>query len=166
MEELLEVVERPMPSQGPFAGAAVTLQIPRRAEVRAARRLQARKVGRLVRHIDLWSLLKVVLLFYLCLLMVGAVAGALVWRVLTRAGTIGSIEGFVEQIFVLDSFRFDGGEIFRIGLLGGLVGVLVLSLLTVLAGMLFNLISDLTGGVRLSVVELESARPATHRRSG
>lgn len=162
---MLEVVERAAVAEGASQGTGATLRVPRRAEVRAARRLQARKVGRLVRHIDLWSLLKVVLLFYVCLLMVGAVAGALVWRVLTRAGTIGSIEGFVEQIFVLEDFRFDGGQIFRIGLLGGLVGVLVLSLLTVLAGMLFNLISDLTGGIRLSVVELESARPVTHRPS-
>ncbi|MFN0029109.1 MAG: DUF3566 domain-containing protein [Acidimicrobiales bacterium] len=165
VEELLEVVERPTAAESPSPGSGATLAIPRRAEVRAARRLQARKVGRLVRHIDLWSLLKVVLLFYLCLLMVGVVAGALVWRVLTRSGTIASVEGFVEQFFVLERFRFDGGLMFRIGLLGGLVGVLVLSLLTVVAGMLFNLISDLTGGVRLSVVELESARPVPHRSS-
>ena len=34
---------------------------------------QARKVGRLVRHVDLWSLLKVALLFYTCLAMAGVV---------------------------------------------------------------------------------------------
>lgn len=165
VEELLEVVERPRRLEAGTPRATTTLQIPRRAEVRAARRLQARKVGRLVRHIDLWSLLKVVLLFYTCMLVVGAVAGALVWRVLERRGTIASVEGFVEQGFALDQFRLEGGLIFRIGLLGGLAGVLVFSLLTVLAGMLFNLISDLTGGVRLSVVELESARPGTRRSS-
>ncbi len=52
---------------------------------------------------------------------------------------------------------------FRVGVLAGMVGVAVLSLLTVLAGLLFNLISDLVGGVRVSVVELETARPVRRR---
>ena len=75
-----------------------------------------------------------------------------------------SIEGFIESVFLVEDFRFEGGDIFRIGVLGGMVGVLVLTLLTVLAGGLFNLISDLTGGVRVSVVQLESSRPVPARR--
>ena len=137
---------------------------PTRSQVRAARRLQARKVGRLVRHVDLWSLLKVALLFYTCLAMAGVVAGIVIWWALQRSGVLTSVEGFVEQIFLLDQFRFDGGVVFRFGVLGGLLGVVVLSLVTVLGGLLFNLISDLTGGVRFSVVELETARPAPPRR--
>jgi hypothetical protein len=144
-------------------GGDDVIAVPTRAQVRAARRLQARKVGRLVRHVDLWSLLKVALLFYVCLLLIGVVAGVLLWTALQRSGAVSSVEGFMEEIFLLENFHFAGPEIFRIGVLGGLVAVLVLTLLTVLAGLMFNLISDLTGGVRLSVVELETARPASRR---
>lgn len=137
---------------------------PTRAQVRAARRLQARKVGRLIRHVDLWSLLKIALMFNICLLLVGVVAGLLIWWVLQRSGVLTSVEGFIEQIFLLEEFRFDGRTVFRFGVFGGLLSVVAVSLLTVLGGLLFNLISDLTGGIRVSVVELETARPAPPRR--
>ena len=165
VHDLLGVVEE-SPHAVPGArsqGTVPVLATPRRGEVRAARRLQARKVGRLIRHVELWSLLKVALLFYVCMLLVGAVAGVLVWSVLQRSGAVASVEGFIEQVFLLDDFRFEGTTMFRLGILAGLVGVLVLSLVTVLGGLLFNLISDLTGGIRVSVVELESARPLPRR---
>ena len=47
-------------------------------------------------------------------------------------------------------------QIFRIAAVGGLVLVLAGSGLTVLGAVLFNLISDVTGGVRLTVVEEET----------
>ncbi len=141
-----------------------TVTVPSKADVRAARRVQARKVGRLVRHVDLWSVMKVSLLFYLCMLVVFTVSGSLIWTLLQRRGAVSSVEGFIEQIFLVENFHFEGAYMFRIGVLLGLVGVLVLTLLTVLAGLLFNLISDLTGGVRVSVVELETARAAPTRR--
>ena len=165
VHDLLGVVEE-SPHAVPYArsqGTVPVLATLRRVEVRAARRLQARKVGRLIRHVELWSLLKVALLFYVCMMLVGAVAGVLVWSVLQRSGAVASVEGFIEQVFLLDDFRFEGTTMFRLGILAGLVGVLVLSLVTVLGGLLFNLISDLTGGIRVSVVELESARPLPRR---
>ena len=151
-------------SGGPVEPGWLPGSRPTRAQVRAARRLQARKVGRLVRHVDLWSLLKVALLFNTCLLLVGVVAGLVIWWVLQRSGVITSVEGFFEQIFLLEEFRFDGRTVFRFGVFGGLLSVVAVSLLTVLGGLLFNLISDLTGGIRVSVVELETARPAPPRR--
>lgn len=161
VDDLLGAVETPPPGVpgSRSQGTVPVLATLRRVEVRAARRLQARKVGRLIRHVELWSLLKVALLFYVCMLLVGAVVGVLVWSVLQRSGAVASTEGFIEQVFLLDNFRFEGTIMFRLGILAGLIGVLVLSLVTVLGGLLFNLISDLTGGIRVSVVELESARP-------
>jgi hypothetical protein len=52
---------------------------------------------------------------------------------------------------------------FRAYAVGGLVMVVAATGFTVLLAVLFNLISDLTGGVRVTVVEEESARsrPAT-----
>ena len=49
-------------------------------------------------------------------------------------------------------------------MLGGLGLVVVATVLWVLAAVVFNLISDLVGGIRLTVVEEESLRPAASRR--
>ena len=63
----------------------------------------------------------------------------------------------LEDLFALESFEFDTDQIFRIFTLGGLVLVVGGTALTVVLVVLFNLISDLTGGVRFTMVEEETA---------
>jgi hypothetical protein len=145
-------------------GTVLRVPVPNRRQRQAARRLQARKVGRLVRHLDLWSLMKIALMFYAASLVVAMVAGTLLWTVLQRSGAVGSVEDFIKEAFALESFNFDGPLIFRLGVFGGMVAVLLATLVTVLLGLMFNLISDLTGGLRVSVVEEETTRPAPPRR--
>lgn len=123
------------------------------------RRLRARKVRRLVRHIEPWSVLKVGLLFNFCMWIVIMVAGVLLWNAAETAGTISDIEQFAEEIFALEEFAFEGEQIFRAVALGGLVLAVAATGFMVLIAILLNLISDLTGGVRVTVVEEETARP-------
>ena len=52
------------------------------------RRLRARKVRRLVRHIEPWSVLKVGLLFNFCMWIVTMVAGVLLWNAAETAGCL------------------------------------------------------------------------------
>jgi hypothetical protein len=59
---------------------------------------------------------------------------------------------------VLDNFKFNGDELFRAYAVGGLLMVIIATGFTVLATMLFNLISDLIGGVRVTVIQEETAR--------
>ena len=128
-------------------------------ERRQLGRLRARKVKRIVRHIDPWSVLKLSLLFYACLFVVFMVAGTLLWNLAGAAGTIASIEGFIKDIGAFKTFSFSGPTIFRASFLAGLILVIAGSGLNVLLTVLFNLISDLVGGIRLSVIEEETARP-------
>jgi len=123
------------------------------------RRLRARKVRRLVRHIEPWSVLKVGLLFNFCMWIVIMVAGVLLWNAAVTAGTISDIEQFAKEIFALEVFEFDGEQIFRAVALGGLVLAVAATGFMVLFAILLNLISDLTGGIRVTVVEEETARP-------
>ncbi len=123
------------------------------------RRLRARKVRRLVRHIEPWSVLKVSLLFFFCLWVVVMVAGVLLWNAAVASGVIGDIENFAEEIFALEDFEFIGDDIFRAAALGGLVMSVAATGFAVLIAILLNLISDLTGGIRVTVVEEETARP-------
>jgi hypothetical protein len=124
-------------------------------------RYEARKVRRLVRHVEPWSVLKISLLFYFCIWIILLVAGTILWRVADSSGMIDNIEKFIKEIFALKSFSFEAERIFRIYAVGGLVTVVAATGFTVLLSVLFNLISDLTGGVRVTVVEEETARPVT-----
>ncbi|MDG2025593.1 MAG: DUF3566 domain-containing protein [Acidimicrobiales bacterium] len=130
---------------------------------RLAGRLRARKVRRLVRHVEPWSMLKVSLLFYFCLWVILLIAGVILWSFAVDSGTIDNFENFIKELFALDSFEFNADEIFRASAIGGLVLVVAGSGFTVLMAVLFNLISDVTGGVRFTVVEEETARPRPKR---
>jgi Transmembrane domain of unknown function (DUF3566) len=168
-------VERPRSAQqalvGPLDAEAITaseaaLIAPRgRRARRASRRLRARRVHRLVRHVEPWSVLKLALIFYFCLWVVMLVSGAILWRVAVSSGVIDNIEGFIESLLVLDNFKFNGDELFRAYAIGGLLMVLIMTGFTVLATVLFNLISDLIGGVRVTVIQEETARPEPERPS-
>jgi hypothetical protein len=127
-------------------------------ERRQLGRLRARKVKRIVRHVDPWSVLKLSLLFYACLFVVFMVAGTLLWNLAGAAGTISSLESFIKDIGAFKTFSFSGGTIFRATFLAGLILVVAGSGLNVLLTVLFNLISDLVGGIRISVIEEETAR--------
>jgi hypothetical protein len=130
---------------------------------RTAGRLRARKVRRLVRHVEPWSVLKVSLIFYFCLWVILLIAGVILWSFAVGSGTIDNVENFVKELFALESFEFNADEIFRASAIGGLVLVVAGSGFTVLMAVLFNLISDITGGVRFTVVEEETARPRPKR---
>jgi hypothetical protein len=132
-----------------------------RREQRQLRRLRARKVKRVIRHFDPWSVLKVSLAFYFCLFVVLMVAGVVLWNVAAAAGTISDIEGFFKDAGAFQTFSFDGFTIFRASVLAGLILVIAGAAFNVLLAVLFNLISDLVGGVRITVIEEESARPIT-----
>ena len=130
-----------------------------RRERKKLGRLRARKVRRVVRHVDPWSVLRLSLVFYFCLFVIVMVAGTLLYNLAGAAGTISSIESFIKDIGAFKTFSFKGGTIFRASLLAGLILVIAGSAFNVLLAVLFNLISDLVGGVRITVIEEESARP-------
>ena len=127
---------------------------------------RVRRVRRLVRHVEPWSVLKVCLVFYLCIWGLLVIATRMLWSAADEAGTIGKVESFVEELFALESFAFDSAQIFRIFVLGGLVLVVGGIGITVVLVVLFNLISDLTGGIRFTMVEEETAVRQRRLRRG
>ena len=127
---------------------------------------RVRRVRRLVRHIEPWSVLKVCLVFYLCVWGLLVIATRMLWSAADEAGTISKVESFIEELFALESFTFDSAQIFRIFVLGGLVLVVGGIGVTVVFVVLFNLISDLTGGIRFTMVEEETAVRQRRLRRG
>lgn len=163
----------PASQEAPVSGDDIGLSRPRRPlprsavgralRTRADRRLRARRVRRLVRHVEPWSVLKVSVVLYLCAWVVMLFVGVTLWNLAVSSGLVSRVESFVVELFALESFTINADQIFRIAAVGGLLMVLAGSGLTVLAAVLFNLISDVTGGVRLTVVEEETARPRPRR---
>jgi hypothetical protein len=115
---------------------------------------RVRRVTRVVREIDPWSALKVGLVFHLVIYLTLLVASVLLWSVASATGTIDNIERFLES-FGWESFQFNGLALFLNVLFLGLLGVVLLTALWALGAMVFNLITDLVGGVRVSVLEEE-----------
>ncbi len=168
----VDSVAVPPPPAAPGTGAIPQLTVPGRArgaprptwwDRRAARHLRARKVRRLVRHVEPWSALKIALIFYFCLWVILLIAGTILWRLAVSSGTVDNVETFITELFALESFMFNADQIFRAFAIGGLVLVVFGAGFTVLMAVLFNLISDITGGVRFTVVEEETARPRPKR---
>ena len=123
--------------------------------LRMARRPRVRKVNRVVRRIDAWSVFKISLVFWAVVFAILLVAGMLLWNLASTTGTITNVEGFIKDLFGLKTFKFDGGQLLRSAWVIG--GVLVIggTALSVTLTVLFNLISDLLGGIRVTVLEEE-----------
>ena len=129
------------------------------------RKPRVRRVTRVVRHVDPWSVFKIAIVANLVLYLILLTAGVLLWNVAYATGTVDNVERFFES-FGWSSFEFNGGEIYHNAWIGGLFVVIGLTGLAVLFATLFNLITDLVGGMRFTVLEEEvvEARTSPMRR--
>lgn len=118
------------------------------------RKPRVRRVTRVLRHIDPWSTFKVGLLFSLVAYLVALTSGVLLWRVADSTGTLDNVERWFTQ-FGWETFELQGSEIFHNAWIIGLFGVVAMTGGLVLLATLFNLVSDIIGGVRVTVLEEE-----------
>ena len=85
------------------------------------------------------------------------------WRVADSTGTLGNIERWFTQ-FGWETFELKGDEVFDATRTIGLFLVVGLTGLMVLLATLFNLVSDMVGGFRVSVLEDEVGDSAMSTR--
>jgi Transmembrane domain of unknown function (DUF3566) len=133
--------------------AVVVVPPPPRPRRRA--RPRVRKVTRVVRSVDAWSVFKVALVFFTAMGVVLLTAGVLLWNLAQTTGTLDNVEGFFREAFQYDSFKLQSEPIFRAGLTLIALFIVIGTGLSVVMAVLFNLIADLTGGIRLTVLERE-----------
>ena len=126
--------------------------------LKRTRRVRARKVRRVIRHIDPWSVLTFSVLFFLCLFAALLLASVLVWNAAVAAGTIENIESFIREIGDYQTYEIKGDVVFQAAMVIAGILTLAASVMVVLLVVVFNLISDLVGGIRLTVVEEETVR--------
>lgn len=118
-------------------------------------RPRVRKVTRIVRSVDAWSVFKVALVFFTAMGVVLLTAGVLLWNLAQTTGTLDNVEGFFREAFQYDSFKLESEPVFRAGLTLIALFIVVGTGMSVVMAVLFNLIADLTGGIRLTVLERE-----------
>ena len=106
--------------------------------------------------VDLWSVLKLSLCFYLCGLIVTLVALVALWVIADAFGIVGNIEDFIGDLLSSDDFTFLSGEMLRGVALVGLVVVALQVVITVIACAFYNLFSELFGGLEITVTEEET----------
>jgi hypothetical protein len=120
-----------------------------------------RRVRRIVRKIDPWTTLKVSALVW-AVLAVGLVLGMVIfWSVLERAGLPERIAEFMREITLIDegSDPFANSEQFlRVLVFGGVAWWISMTGLTVAGAIVYNLVSDVVGGLEIVVLE-ESLNP-------
>ncbi len=146
------------------------------------------RVNQRLWSIDPWSVFKVSALFYLCLGLIVLVAGTLLYNAGRSVGTIDQAESFVTRMgaygectpkaevgegvefeededkcedgeVLVGGFTLDDGTLFRAAAIGGTVLVVAGSIGNVLLIVLLNLLNELTGGLRHTVIKEPVARP-------
>lgn len=113
---------------------------------------RGRRVRRVIRRIDLWSVLKLAIVLYTCLYGAVLAAVALLWGIAYSSGQVDKLESFLADVG-LENYRFYGDQMFRAVMAIGAVGVLAATLVTVLTAALVNVVSEITGGIRVVVIE-------------
>jgi hypothetical protein len=151
----------------PPIGATATARVATRARTSKRRtgRVKARQVQRVVTRVDPWSMLRMSLAFALCLWLIIVVASVVIWQVANATGTIGKIENFLAQLLAESSFTIDGMKVFEGAAIAGLVLFVTGAIFAVITSILFNLAAGVFGGIRFTVVELETAQPTDRPRS-
>jgi hypothetical protein len=125
-----------------------------------------RRTRVVVRKVAPLSVLKFSLLFYLCLMLIVFFAMVIVYGMLSASGSIESLEKVLGYIFGTGTTSTGGAEpieingrvVFTWAFLGGLVFTVVWSLINVFVALLYNLISDILGGVEVTLAERSSGR--------
>ena len=129
---------------------------PSRREHRAEMKASARRVRRVVRHIDTWSVFKVASIFVACIWGVVVLASLLVWRAAVTSGSVENTEDFIIDLG-FDDFNFNPEQMFEALLSAGAVFAVAAIFFIWLLTVLFNLICDITGGLRITMIEQDLA---------
>lgn len=146
------------PTQPP-AGAPIATRVSRSSGPAApapkprAKKAQRRHARVVIRKVGPWSVFKLSVVFYFCVMLVLLGAGIILYGMLGAIGALDSTTRLIRDLFADQDFVINGRWLFSRGLTVGLVMVFVWSLINVFIAFLYNLISDLVGGVEVTLAE-------------
>lgn len=151
---MIKTIENPAPSS-PSAPSAP----PPGARRVAADRRGSRRTRVVVRKIGPLSVLKFSLIFYFCVMLIVFFALMIVYALLSAIGAIDAAGRLLGYVFATGNangpqpvvIRF--GRVFTWIFLVGAANVVLWSLVNVFVAFLYNLISDVVGGIELTLAE-------------
>jgi Transmembrane domain of unknown function (DUF3566) len=117
------------------------------------RRPRARQARVVIRKVAPWSVLKVSFVFYVCIMAVILGALIILYGVLGAIGAVQNVEDLIRELFSDDTFQIHGDWLFTRGLTVGLVMVVLWTLINVFVAFLYNLLSDIVGGIEVTLSE-------------
>ncbi|GAA4731148.1 hypothetical protein GCM10023328_07740 [Modestobacter marinus] len=112
-----------------------------------------------LRHIDTWSALKISLVLSIALFFVWMVAVGILYGVLSSLGVFDTVNDLVGQLATTTDATDGGGEVITAGVVFGgaaVIGAINIVLLTALCTVgtfVYNLCSDLVGGLEVTLAE-------------
>ena len=114
--------------------------------------------GRLViGRLEPWSVLKMAVLFNVSLAAIVVVAATVLWFAADTIGLVGNLEAFGEDLGFVD-FRLEPATMLRaVGAMAGIWAVFG-TFVAVIWSVLFNLITDVTGGMELTLRRGDAGR--------
>ena len=115
-----------------------------------------RRYRQTVTKVDLWSVLKMSVCFYICAMAVMMVALVALWTIADAAGVIHSVEKVFGDLLQTKDFTFLDQEILRGALLIAAVFVVLAVVITVIAAAFYNMFAELFGGIELTITEDET----------
>jgi hypothetical protein len=115
-----------------------------------------RRVRVTIRRVSPWSVLKFSLLFYFCIMLVVLLGLVILYSILSSMGFIDVLERLGPGVGFGDpggNFEIDGRYLLRTAFVIGLISSVLWSAFTVFVVFLYNLISDLVGGIEVTLSE-------------
>ena len=115
-----------------------------------------RKTRVVVKRVGPWSVFKFSLLFYFCLMLVFVFALMILYWIMGLTGVLNSASHLLESVGFKPTngnFEFHGVWIFERLFIAGVIGVVLWSIVNLFVAVLYNLISDVIGGVSVTLSE-------------
>ena len=124
--------------------------------------MAVQRVRRVIRKIDPWTVLKVSLVFNAIMALVFVLGTVIFWSIFVNAGIPQKINDLALLIGLENGINLDGAVYFRIVLLLSVIGTILVTGFLTLGSVVYNLISDLVGGLEVIVLE-ETVAPQVAR---
>ncbi|MDH5421983.1 MAG: DUF3566 domain-containing protein [Acidimicrobiia bacterium] len=126
---------------------------------------QVRRVRRIIRKIDPWTVLKVSFALYAVMGLALVLGGIIFWSFVTAAGYPTFIEDSLASIGLRDASAGPlvptNDYMFRLAAFLGVAFTVLMTGITTLGAVMYNLISDVVGGLEVVVLEESFNAPVT-----
>ncbi len=116
--------------------------------------MAVRRVRRVLRKIDPWTVLKVSIIFNVIIVMAISIGIAIAWTLLRNSGIPDDIVNSINELAIFEEdINLDGPSYFRVMVFFSIVSTVLLTSLATLSAVVYNLISDVVGGIEFVVLE-------------